>query len=871
MVSERYRCKRLTTLPTVTSFEYVCFTLTGRASTVVTLLVYRTGPVTDTFYKELSSLLEVVAVFAGDFNIHVEKHDDPEAIRLHELLTSFDCVQKVPAVPTHRAGGTLDLIITKSDQPVDSITVQPPDILSDHSLLSWKLPLDLPPPITINREIRRWKKLDVDEFRTALLQSELCNATKRPQSADEFFQQYHDVLQRLADQFAPVTKITIRRQRLAAWMDAECRQLRRTSRMLERRYRRTQQPSDRQKWVEHERRRHQVYRRKEQSYWSTLLSDHAGQPRKLWRSLNALLGKNTTRGSSSNCPSAQQLLDYFIEKVASVRRSTSGSEASTTLPSTSARLDHFTACSVDDIQKVIMAAPAKSCALDPVPTEVLKMFLQELLPYITSMCNASLLQGCLPQSQRHATVVPRLKKANADQTDVKNYRPISNLTFMSKVVERLVCQQLVAYLEQHDLLPRLQSAYRRFHSTETSILKLACDALLAADLGSVTLLGLLDLSAAFDTVDHHILINRLQLTFGIHGTVLKWVTSFITNRTQTVNFAGQQSTIVTVMCGVPQGSVLGPVLFLLYTADVTVIAQRHGFLAHSYADDTQIYFHDKASSVDTRLPRLKECISEIDRWMSSNRLCLNADKTQFIWLGTRQQLAKVQCHTIELEAATLSVATEVTCLGVTFDNELTFSKHVTSVVRRCFYHLRQLRTVRKSLTTEAAKTVVHALIASRIDYCNSVFYRISAANLQALQSVLNASARLVMRKRKFDHVTSTLHDDLHWLPVRQQIIYKICIIVYKCIHGTAPSYLTELCTPVAASTGRRHLRSAAHSDLLVPKTRTIGLPRPTDHAVLQSLDRVWNDLPPTLRVSPGTLRHFQGALKTILFCSAYGT
>ena len=113
---------------------------------------------------------------------------------------------------------------------------------------------------------------------------------------------------------------------------------------------------------------------------------------------------------------------------------------------------------------------------------------------------------------------------------------------MSKVVERLVCRQLVAYLEEHDLFPRPQSAY---HSTETSILKLACDALLAADLGNVTLLGLLDLSAAFDTVDHDILINRLQSTF---GTVFSWITSFITNRTQTVNFAGQQSTLATVLC-----------------------------------------------------------------------------------------------------------------------------------------------------------------------------------------------------------------------------------------------------------------------------------------------------------------------------------
>jgi len=194
-----------------------------------------------------------------------------------------------------------------------------------------------------------------------------------------------------------------------------------------------------------------------------------------------------TRPSGSNCPTPQQLLDHFIDKVASVRRSTGGSETSTVLPPTTARLDQFVACSADDISKVITAAPAKSCALDPVPTEVLKMFLPELLPYITAMCTTSLLQGCLPESQRHAIVIPRLKKANADPMDVKNYRPISNLTFLSKVVERLVCRQrqLVAYLEKQGLFLRLQSAYRRFHSTETSVLKLACDAVLAADHGEV--------------------------------------------------------------------------------------------------------------------------------------------------------------------------------------------------------------------------------------------------------------------------------------------------------------------------------------------------------------------------------------------------
>ena len=196
----------------------------------------------------------------------------------------------------------------------------------------------------------------------------------------------------------------------------------------------------------------------------------------------------------------------------------------------------------------------------------------------------------------------------------------------------------MAYLEEHDLFPHLQSEYRRFHSTETSILKLACDVLLAADLENVTLLGLLDLSAGFDTVDHDILISRIQSAFDVHGTVLSWITSFITNRTQTVNFTGQQSTLATVLCRVPQGSVLGPVLFLLYTVDVPVIAQQRGFLAHSYADDTHLYFYDKVSLSDITLLRLKECISELERWMSdvkhqmSNRLRLNTDKhSSYVW------------------------------------------------------------------------------------------------------------------------------------------------------------------------------------------------------------------------------------------------
>ena len=165
-------------------------------------------------------------------------------------------------------------------------------------------------------------------------------------------------------------------------------------------------------------------------------------------------------------------------------------------------------------------------------------------------------------------------------------------------------------------------------------MKIVSDALMAADVGQVTLLGLLDLSAAFDTVDHDILINRLCISFGVRGTALGWIDSFIRKRTQMVNYNGQTSTSSDVECGVPQGSVLGPILFLLYTTDVPNIVQQHELSSHTYADDTQLYAHCKAQSCQKTAVKVIECIKDIDRWMSSNRLKLNGDKTQFIWLGT---------------------------------------------------------------------------------------------------------------------------------------------------------------------------------------------------------------------------------------------
>jgi len=636
--------------------------------------------------------------------------------------------------------------------------------------------------------------------------------------------------------------------------------------MLERRYRRTRLADDRRAWVDHERHRHQVYRKKERVYWSARICGQAKQPRQLWRSLNTLMGASDKTSLPKNCPSAQQFADFFEAKVAAVREATAGGDVTTELPPVTEVFDHFQICTASDIRSAIMGSPSKSCELDPLPTDMLKTCLPELLPFITELCNASLQQGHLPLSQRHAIVRPRLKKAGADPSDVQNYRPVSNLAFMAKIVEKLACHQMVVFFERLKLLPSMQSAYRKKHSTETAVLKVITDVLRAADRGEVSLLCMLDLSAAFDTVDHDILIERLQQSFGVQGLVLSWIESFLCDRSQAVSIAGELSSRSFLSCGVPQGSVLGPVLFLVYCADVISIARRCGLGIHSYADDSQLYFHADPTAVDNKVKQLVACIEEISHWMSANRLKLNTDKTQFIWLGTPHQLSKFVCDTITVGGIAIQVSTEAMCLGVLLDSALTFAPHVRRLSGRSFYHLRQMRIVRKSLTQDAAKTMVHAFVTSRIDYCNSILYGASAAHIRPLQNVLNAAARLILRKRKYDRITAAIRDLLHWLPVQQRIEYKMCVLVYKCLHQAAPIYLSELCIPVATFAGRSHLRSAVKECLVTSYCRTKNYGQ---RSFSYSGPAIWNSLPLTVRDSSMSLTQFCARLKTEMFCRAY--
>jgi len=496
---------------------------------------------------------------------------------------------------------------------------------------------------------------------------------------------------------------------------------------------------------------------------------------------------------------------------------------------------------------------------------LIKQLADHFSPVISHLCNISIQSGNLPVSQKLAVVHPRLKKPNLDASALNSYRPISNLSFLSKLVERVITGRFVAHAERHALFPVRQSAYRRYHSTETVVVSVLNDVIRAADEGKVTCLVLLDLSSAFDTVDHDILLQVLNRRFLVEGSALDWFRSYLNNRTQVFRANQSESATLAISCSVPQGSVLGPVEFISYSEDVIIIFDTHRITHHIFADDKQLFASGAISDIGRIRSTLQACVADVQAWCASRRLQLNAAKTEVIWLGTRGRLQQLAGEDLSLTigSETIQPSTVVRDLGVLIDSELTLQKHVSRLASSCFYQLRRLRQVRNRVSQAVLKQLVHSFVISRLDYCNSVLAGLPNYLISQLQRVQNAAARLVLGLRPSDHVTPGLKK-LHWLPIQQRIKFKICVMMHSVSVNHCPTYISQLVQPVSSSSRRHGLRSSSSAKFVVQRTRT----KFAERAFSVAGPSVWNSLPADLRLEPDTAV-FKRKLKNYLFSSVF--
>ena len=525
----------------------------------------------------------------------------------------------------------------------------------------------------------------------------------------------------------------------------------------------------------------------------------------------------------------------------------------------------FEALNEDQVAQLIGKVAKKSCPLDPMPASLLFEVLYVLLPVITKIIDLSFESSVFADDWKEALVLPSLKKHGLDIA-YKNFRPVSNLRYISKLSEKAAAVQLTDHMTTNKLHLLLQSAYKEHHSTESSLLKVKNDILMNMDAQKVTLLVLLDLSAAFDTVRHDILLDRLRTAIGVSGKELEWFTSYLSGRSQQVAVNGGLSSSFPLKQGVPQGRCLGPVLFTIYTSKMFEIVEKHLPSVHCYADDTQLYVAfspNQPGDDEAALKAMSDCIRDFRGWMVRDRLKLNEDKTEVVLIGTRQQLAKVNVTSIAVGNETIEAKPSVRNLGSWFDSQLSMSTHISKVCGAAFYNLHNIGRIRKFLNPDDTKPLVHAFITSRIDYCNSLLYGLPACQLNKMQRVLKAAARLVCKAPRYLHVTPLLRE-LHWLPIRQRVNFKVILFAFKAIHGIAPPYISELISIKAQSAySLRSAKGVLLSPSIIKTRKTLG-----DRAFQVAAPQLWNALPLELRQNTN-ISSFKRCLKTHLFRSAF--
>ena len=292
----------------------------------------------------------------------------------------------------------------------------------------------------------------------------------------------------------------------------------------------------------------------------------------------------------------------------------------------------------------------------------------------------------------------------------------------------------------------LVNQHRPGHSTETALLKVVNDLFLSLSKGNISVLALLDFCSAFDTIDHPTLVHRLHTDFGFTDTVLQWFSSYLTDRTHYVSLSNHCSAFTHVHSGVPQGSVLGPVLFTIYIKPLSAIIDFHSIIHHSFADDLQLHMSAPPDRLSKLLHSMQSCISDFKAWATENMHKLNDNNTELMLFTSKRTRHLHSLPTsITIGNAPVPFKKSVKNLGFTLDCHLTMNAHVSNIARTCYFELRRLASIRRFMTSTATATLVSAFVLSRIDYCNSLLFGSTHDVTSHLQRIQNYAARVILR------------------------------------------------------------------------------------------------------------------------------
>ena len=631
--------------------------------------------------------------------------------------------------------------------------------------------------------------------------------------SDDLAQLYHNQLSSLIDRHCPlINKKEIINKKKDVWFDSDVKNLLRKCRIAERKWRKSKLNVDKIEYKQAQKAYDLSVKQKRRAYNSESIMSSKDNKRLLFSKLNEMLGKEKVLLPEGDDHSsiANNFAHYFNDKVENIRKNIDEEknlfvDDSIECQDCSFKEDTFSEfeeVTFDGLKEVLNSMNKKFCSLDPVPSWLINDCFDELGPIILQIINKSLSSGLFPTQFKDSVVKPMIKEPKGEINENSNYRPVSNIPYVSKILEKVVSKQLNNYLERNNLYCKKQSGYRRYHSCETLNVKMFNNILKELDEGNIVALILLDMSAAFDTVDHKILLDTLQKCYGINGKVLQWFSSYLTGRKFKVKVHNTFSEYLNALFGVPQGSILGPILFIMYTKHLQHIASKYGLFIELYADDTQLYIGFKNVDQSSCIDRISKCLYEIKCWVCGQYLKLNEDKTKFLLLAKPSVhnslidtgYLKITSMNYEINEVNWEIESEVKkvkSLGIRLDPTLDMSKHISYIRQFCIGQLKSWKRIATLLDEESRLVIVKQILLSKLDYSNALLVGLPNYVMEDLQFVINSALRFVYNVGYREHITPSIMKS-HILPVKYRLDFKICLLVFNCLHNFAPCYLQEL-------------------------------------------------------------------------------
>ena len=711
-----------------------------------------------------------IIVVTGDFNINLNSQNNSKELYCHTLKT-FNISQHITK-PTRKNLSLIDHISSNIPDNLIQQGVIPTDEISDHDL----------PYVVLNirkqrfeprfKYIRNEKHLDMNAYLKDVSQIPF-SILYGLDDPNEKLSIFNELILNCINEHAPITRTKFTRPP-APWM--------RDPTVISKRNKLNQlrQTRDTQ---------NDTYRHARNTYKKTLhkaksdfvkKSLSSKDSKKIWQTVQRILKPQQQRLHQD----PNELNEYYANLAATltnklntpINQKTIHEHLPESHNDNSFQIQHTT---YQEVQKILTSLRNDcSSGFDQIPVKFIKPITEYITSPLVHIINSFIDNELFPENWKIARICPIPKIDNP--TRPKDYRPISILPVLSKVFEKVILNQMLGHIDSQNIYKDTQSGFRKGHSTTTLLLKLRNDIRAAMNSHEITLSVLIDYSKAFDTIDHELLLKKL-IDFNFSNSSISILMSYLTNRKQFVQIEDKSSSHLPVHFGVPQGSILGPILFNIYVADLSNVSKNKTI---QYADDTTLYGSSKATRIPSLIKSLESDIKALAMWSSYNTLVFNNEKLKLASFSKTKMPEK--SYLVRSNSKSIEHVRSAKLLGVIFDENLSFSEHVYSTLKICYGTLRTLKNFKRFTPLRVRKSLAEALVLSKLNYCNVVYGQLPQYMINRLQRLQICAASYVYKRyATIDDVLS-----LNWLPVVEYIEFSTVKLVHQALHSQRwPTYL----------------------------------------------------------------------------------